>query len=86
MKLTEMKNIGKVLEKELIEIGITSAEELSSIGYLEAAKRLDIKFDVCCNKLYALYGAVIDMRWHDIPKSERKNVMDEFNSARFKEV
>lgn len=84
MKLTDMKNIGKGLADELNEIGITSAEELSEIGFLEAAKRLDLKFDVCCNKLYALYGAVIDIRWHDIPKSERKHILDEFNSERNK--
>lgn len=78
MKLSEMKNIGKNLEQMLMDAGIKDSEMLKEIGTLEAANRL--KNDMCYNKLYALEGAILDVRWHNLSKehkSELKRAYDE---------
>ncbi|MGN0602006.1 MAG: TfoX/Sxy family protein [Oscillospiraceae bacterium] len=70
MKLSELPNIGAVLEKQLIDIGIDSPEKLREIGTEQVFIRLK-SFDPtsCLHKLTAIEGAV-----QGIPK---KNISDE---------
>lgn len=79
MRLTELPNIGKTLEKELNNIGIQSAEELREIGSIEAIVRLDRNGDACYNKLYALEGAIQNVRWHQLPKEYREQLKLRYN-------
>lgn len=78
MKLSELPNIGAVLEKQLIDIGIDSPEKLREIGTEQVFIRLK-SFDPtsCLHKLTAIEGAV-----QGIPKknisNERKAELKEF--------
>lgn len=78
MKLSELPNIGAVLEKQLIDIGIDSPEKLIEIGTEQVFIRLK-SFDPtsCLHKLTAIEGAV-----QGIPKknisNERKAELKEF--------
>lgn len=66
-ELTSLPNIGKVLEQQLKEVGITSAEELRAVGSEEAWVRiLAIDSSACYNRLCGLEGAVQGIRWHDL--------------------
>jgi DNA transformation protein len=68
-KLTDLKNIGKATEEMLFEIDITSAEDLREMGEIEAYLRLKFRFpkDVNLLMLYALYGALHDIAFNQIP-------------------
>jgi len=74
MKLNEMKNIGENLAESLKNVGINTPEELAKVGSIEAAIRLD----ACANKLYALEGAILDVRWHSIDKNHRNELYQKY--------
>ena len=72
MALIRMPNIGKVVAEKLIQVGITSPEELKTIGTEQAFIRLQtIDETACLSMLQALDGAIQGIRWHHLPK-ERK--------------
>lgn len=64
MCLSKLPNIGKELEALLNTVGINSMEELKEIGSIEATLRLNDIGEACMNKLYAIEGAIQDVRWH----------------------
>lgn len=82
MRLSELPNIGKTLEKELNDIGIQTAEELKEIGSIDAIIRLSIHGDTCYNKLYALEGAIKDIRWHQLPKEYRQELKGKYDQLK----
>ena len=76
--LTQMKNIGKVVAEKLIQVGITTPEELCAIGSEQAFIRLQtIDETACFSMLQGLEGAIQGIRWHNLPK-ERKEELKEF--------
>jgi len=58
--LRDMPNVGKVLEKNLIEVGISSPEALREVGAREAFLKIRALVDsgACLHMLYGLEGAV----------------------------
>ena len=73
-----MPNIGKVVAGKLMEIGITTPEELITLGSEQAFIRLQtIDETACISMLQGLEGAVQGIRWHNLPK-ERKEELKEF--------
>lgn len=63
MKLSEMPNIGAVVEAQLIEVGITTPEELIRVGSKEAWLRIfGIDPSACIHRLYGLEGAIRGIR------------------------
>ncbi|MDP4090879.1 MAG: TfoX/Sxy family protein [Bacillota bacterium] len=77
-KLSEMPNLGKVLENKLIEVGITTPEQLIQAGSREAFLRIrNIDDSACYNMLCALEGAIQGIRWHNL-SSEKKIELKEF--------
>ncbi len=83
MRLESMKNIGKTLAEQLRLVGIEDDEMLIRLGSIEAAKRLGLSAPTCANKLYALEGAILNIRWHDMDPNDRKQLyqrmQDEIN-------
>lgn len=81
-ELSNLPNIGKVLEQQLLQIGIETPEQLKQVGSKQAW--LDIKAidpSACYNRLCALEGAILDIRWHylnDDIKKELKEFYDSF--------
>jgi len=58
-KLSELPNIGKVIEDKLIDVGIDNPEQLIKIGSKEAFIRIRAKDPTAClHMLYGLEGAV----------------------------
>ncbi|WP_018589810.1 TfoX/Sxy family protein [Terrisporobacter glycolicus] len=77
-ELSKLLNIGKVLEKQLNEVGINSIENLREIGSKKAwIKIKSIDESTCLNRLCALDGAIRNIRWHDLDESI-KNDLKEF--------
>jgi DNA transformation protein len=80
-ELTTMPNIGEKLSAELRKVGITSAEQLSRVGSVEAAVRITRgRPHTGYNLLYALEGAVRGVRWHLLAKEDRTWVRAEYDN------
>lgn len=76
--LSKLPNIGVELEKQLFDIGITTEEELRSVGSREAWLRiLQRDPSACIMRLSALEGAVQGIRWHYLD-SETKESLKKF--------
>lgn len=77
-ELADLPNIGKEVERQLILAGITSCNQLRSIGaqaaWLEIQK---IDESACIHRLYALEGAILGIKKSLLPK-ERKEALKEF--------
>lgn len=77
-------NIGPILSRELRQVGITTLEELRSVGYLEAWRRVH-RFNPdrdCGNSCLALAGAIADMRWMKLPNEMRTQIVLEARAER----
>ncbi len=75
-----MRNLGPACEQDLNAAGISTAEELIALGPVEAFVKMligrkqqghDTK---CCNAayLYALYGAIHDIDWREVPEEKKQ--------------
>jgi len=81
--LTTLPNIGDKLADELLRVGITSAEQLVELGSVEAALRITRgRAHTGYNLLYALEGAIRDVRWHALSKEHRARVRAEYDERR----
>jgi DNA transformation protein and related proteins len=66
-RLSEMQNIGPVVERQLMEAGIQTPEELIALGSREAFVRLRLRDPGCClSCLCGLEGAIRGIRWHNL--------------------
>lgn len=59
-ELSKLPNVGKVLERELLKIGIKTPEQLRQIGSKEAFFRIRLQSDpgACLHMLYGIQGAI----------------------------
>ena len=58
-ELSSLPNIGKVVEEQLLQVGVDSAEELRRIGARDAWLRIQaIDESACIHRLMALEGAI----------------------------
>lgn len=77
-KLSEQINIGKELERLLIEVDINNIEELKAVGAENAFIRIQtVDPTACLSKLSALEGVVLGIRWHNLPP-QRKDELKAF--------
>lgn len=74
-KLSQMPNIGIVLEKLLLTAGIDTPDTLQKLGSQSAFIRI-AKVDptACLHKLYALEGAIQGQRWNSLPEERKKEL------------
>jgi DNA transformation protein and related proteins len=78
LALTQLPNIGKTVAEKLMQVGISTPEELTAIGSERAFTRIQsIDQTACFSMLQALEGAIQGIRWHDLPK-ERKMELNDF--------
>jgi DNA transformation protein len=76
--LERMKNLGPVSAARLRAVGIESPEELRHLGAVEAYVRVRRTFpaETTHGLLYALHGAVTDVRWYVLPEETRAALRD----------
>lgn len=76
-ELSKLPNIGKVVEKQLNEVGINTVDELIDIGSKETWLKIkEIDESACINRLMALEGAIQNIRWHDLADEDKNNLKD----------
>ena len=80
-ELTKLPNIGKIMEEQLLQAGISTPAALQETGSREAWLRIQ-SFDpsACYNRLRGLEGAVRGVRWHDLD-AETKAKLKAFYQA-----
>ncbi len=78
--ISEMRNLGPACERDLNAAGIMTAGELQAMGVEQAflamlqARKREGRSAKSCNAvyLYALYGAIHDVDWLDVPEAEKR--------------
>lgn len=81
--LEKCPNIGKELERQLNEVGVTTFEQLSDIGSRQAWLRIrSIDDSACINRLYALEGAIQGIRWHNLTENIKGELKEFYNKYR----
>ena len=72
-ELSKLPNIGKVVEKQLNDVGINTCEQLKKAGSMEAWLRIkDVDPSACINRLYALEGAIEGIKKSAFIRNKRK--------------
>lgn len=82
-ELSELPNIGKVLENQLNDVVINTVDELIDFGSKEAWLRIkEIDESACLNRLMALEGAIQNIRWHNLSEEDKENLRNFYNSQK----
>lgn len=77
-ELSKLPNIGKVVEKQLELVGITSYEELKALGAEQTWLKIQEMDDsACIHRLMALEGAIQGVKKTQLSE-ERKKELKEF--------
>lgn len=77
-ELSKLPNIGKVVEEQLIQVGIDSVDKLKHIGAKEAWLKIQqIDESACIHRLMALEGAIEGVK-KTMLSDEVKNDLKEF--------
>lgn len=77
-KISKLPNIGPVIEQQLEQVGITTAEQLKEIGAEQAWLRIQgIDECACIHRLFGLEGAIRGIRKKQLGE-ERKEELREF--------
>lgn len=73
--LTTMPNIGAELEKQLHDIGIHTPNTLKQTGSRESWLKIQ-KIDsiACIHRLYALEGAILNIKKKDLPQATKDDL------------
>ena len=80
-ELSKLPNIGKVLEEQLNDVEIYTADDLIDLGSKEAWLRIkEIDETACINRLMALEGAIQNIRWHDLSEEDKRNLKEFYTS------
>ena len=83
MELSSLRNIGKEIEKKLVSVGISTAEELKRIGSREAFLRLKLRYpSVCLVHLYTLEGAISDIEYNQLPEDVKSSLKEHSDSLK----
>ena len=78
-KISEMRNLGPACEVDLNAAGIFTPDEVKKLGAEETFLRMLVsrkeqgRSTKCCNAayLYAIYGAIHDLDWREIPEEQK---------------
>ena len=80
-ELSKLPNIGKVLEKQLNDVGINTIDVLINLGSKETWLKIkEIDDSACLNRLMALEGAIQNIRWHNLSEEDKDNLRNFYNS------
>ena len=78
--LINQPNLGKEIVKQLNMIGIETFEQLTELGSEKTFVKLKaLDESSCINKLYALEGAIQGIRWHQLTKERKSELLAFFN-------
>ena len=80
-ELAKLPNIGKVLEEQLNQAGITTYEELKEIGSRQAWLKIKAMDDTAClHRLYSLEGAILGIKKAELTTETKQDLKYFFHS------
>ena len=80
-QLSNLPNIGKVVEEQLNAVGITTAEQLSQTGAEQAWLKIQsIDNSACIHRLLAIEGAIRGIKKTEIPDDRKAELKQFYNS------
>ncbi len=76
-ELSELPNIGEVVEEQLNQVGIMTYEQLKEIGSEKAWLKIKaIDESACIHRLYALEGAIQGIRKTELAEDKKKELKE----------
>ena len=82
-ELSSLPNIGKVVEEQLMQVGVNSAEELKRIGAKKAWLRIQaIDESACIHRLMALEGAIQGVKKSMLPDGVKADLKEFYQQHR----
>lgn len=76
-ELSKLPNIGKAVEEQLEQVGISTAEELKAVGAKDAWLRIQqIDESACIHRLMALEGAIQGVKKTLLPDETKKDLKE----------
>lgn len=84
--LTKLPNIGKTLAQKLQEVDICTQEDLKRLGSEGALIKISSLENggACINMLYALEGAIQNIRWHSLSMLRKEELKQFYHSLQKK--
>lgn len=81
-ELSKLPNVGKVLEENLMAVGIETPEQLLEIGAKEAFRRVRLQRDpgACLHMLYGIQGAILGIPDKLLPADIKQELKAFFHS------
>lgn len=81
-ELSKLPNVGKVLEQNLIRVGINTPEALQSLGAKGAFLRIraDVDPGACLHMLYGLQGAIRGIPDAQLSPEDKQELREFFKS------
>jgi DNA transformation protein len=81
-ELAKLPNVGKVLEKNLNDIGVFTEAQLKEVGVKQAFLRIRLAVDpgACLHMLYGLQGAADGVKDSLLPESTKQDLKAFFKS------
>lgn len=81
-ELLKLPNVGKVLEGNLLAVGIETVEQLRQIGAEEAFWRIRLQRDpgACLHMLYGIQGAILGIPDKQLPFDVKEKLKGFFQS------
>ena len=76
-RLTDLVNIGKLTSELLIEVGISTPQELQAVGPVEAWRRIQSRHPekATVDFLYALQGALLQVPKKALPEAVKNELL-----------
>ncbi len=82
-RISAMRNLGPVMERQLAEVGIDSEEALRTVGAVEAFARLRFAVPrISLNALHAMEAALLGIPWQDLPRETKDRLAAELGGVR----
>ena len=83
--LTDLPNIGKTMESQLNQIGVTTPEQLANLGSKDAWLLIQ-GFDpsACLLRLMALEGAIQGIKKNDLPDQTKADLKAFYHAHKIK--
>lgn len=81
-RLSHLVNIGHLTARLLVEVDVSTAQELRAVGPIAAWRRIQAKHPeratLAC--LYALQGALLGVPWKALPEAIQEELLDQLQS------
>lgn len=82
-ELANLPNIGKVVEEQLNQVGITTAEQLKEIGSRQAWLKIKaIDDSACIHRLLAFEGAIEGVKKSELSEEKKEELREFYRLAK----